>query len=162
MNLVFALLVATVGGLIGMKIGLPQGALLGGLLAAAALNVSKLSTVPKLPAPLLFAMYVLIAVELGAGVERATLGALAKVWLPAVVYVALLVVFSVGCGLAIHKIYGGELSTWVMGTAPGAVSGIAALAADVKANVAVVVALHTLRVTAIVFLIPPLYKVLAR
>lgn len=162
MNFLIALLVAAAGGLIGIKVGLPQGALLGALIAVAVVNTTGVVHIQKLPSPAIFMMYALIGIELGAGVDKATFSALSKAWLPSVLFVALLLLMTVGASLFMVRFFGLDLATALFGTSPGAISGITALAADTGANVAVVVAIHTLRVTALVVAMPIIYKVLAR
>ena len=162
MRLLIAVTVGATGGLLGMKFGLPQGALLGSLLAVACLNISGVSQTGRLPAPLLFAMYVLIGVELGAGIDRKVITALGRAWLPAVGFVVALLLLTILASLIIVRFSSLDLPTALFGTSPGAISGITAMAADTGANVAVVVAIHTLRVTTLVFAMPWIYRVLSR
>lgn len=162
MNLAIAVAVAAVGGFIGLRVGIPQGTLLGALLAVAIVNSTGVLEVPKLPEPLLFAMYVLIGVELGAEVNRQTVGALAKAWLPAVLFVAALLAMTVAASLVITRFSDLDLATALFGTSPGAISGITAMGGSVGANVPVVVAIHALRVTVIVLVIPLVYRILER
>lgn len=162
MNLLIALAIATLGGLAGWKLGLPQGVLLGSLIAIALANVSGWFQTQKLPAPVLFVMYVLIGIELGAGVDRETVRSLANAWIPAVAFIVVLMGVTVISSLVIARFTDLDLPTALFGTSPGAISGITAMAGATGANVAVVVAMHTLRVTALVFAIPWIYKLLSR
>lgn len=162
MNLLIAIVVGGIGGFIGLKIGLPQGALLGSLLLIAVINASGVMKVGTLPTPLLFVMYVLIGVELASRVDRSTLSALGRAWLPAILFVAALMIVTVLFSLLISKFFGLDLATSLFGTSPGAISGITTMGSSFGANVPVVVALHTLRVTVLVFAIPWIYKLLVR
>ncbi len=162
MNLLIGFAVAAVGGLIGIKVGLPQGALLGALIAIIIVNTTGILATPRLPAPLLFAMYVLIGLELGAGVDRSTFGALSKAWLPAVLFVTLLLAVTVVSSLIMAKFFGLDLATALFGTSPGALSGITAMARQEGANAVVVAAFHTLRVVAIVVATPIIYRILVK
>lgn len=162
MNFLIALLIASAGGLIGIKIGLPQGALLGALIAVALVNTTGVFQIQRLPSPAIFIMYALIGIELGAGVDRSTFAALSRAWVPAVLFVVLLLLMTVGASILMVRFFGIDLATALFGTSPGAISGITALAADTKANVAVVVAIHTLRVTALVIAMPIIYRVLSK
>ena len=162
MNLLIALGIAGVGGLAGWKLGIPQGVLLGSLIAISIANVSGWFQTQKLPGPALFVMYILIGIELGAGVDRSTMKALAHAWLPAVLFIIVLIGVTVLSSLVIARFTSLDLPTALFGTSPGAISGITAMAGATGANVAVVVAIHTLRVTALVFAIPWIYKLLTR
>lgn len=162
MNLILAFALAVAGALLGVKIGLPQGMLLGSLAAVAVVNVTGLLEVPKLPAPLLFAMYVLIGVELGSEVNRSTIGVLSKAWLPAVLFVAGLIAMTVAAALLISRFSDIDLTTALFGTSPGALSGITAMGGEVGANVPVVASIHALRVTVIVLVIPWIHRMLVR
>lgn len=162
MSLVIAIAIAAVGGLIGTKIGLPQGALLGSLMLISVLNAGGVLKVGRLPGPLLFFMYVLIGVELGSRVDRSTLGELGKAWIPAILFVAVLLMVTVGFSLFISKFFGMDLATALFGTSPGAISGITTMGSSFGANIPVVVAIHTLRVTVVVFAIPWIYKLLTK
>lgn len=162
MNLLIAIAVGGIGGFIGLKIGLPQGALLGSLLLLAVMNASGVLKVGTLPTPLLFVMYVLIGVELASRVDRSTLGALGKAWLPAILFVAALLVVTVVFSLLISRFFSLDLATSLFGTSPGAISGITTMGSSFGANIPVVVAIHTLRVTVLVFAIPWIYKLLVR
>jgi membrane AbrB-like protein len=160
LNLLLALIVAAVGGLIGVKIGLPQGALLGSLIAVSIVNATGVMDVKRLPEPAMFAVYALIAVELGSRVDRSTIATLGKAWLPIVLFVIALIVFTVLVSIAMARLFDVSLATALYGTAPGALSGITAAGGEVGANVAVMTAMHTLRVTAIVVAIPLIHRLL--
>lgn len=162
MNLLIALVIASVGGLAGWKLGLPQGVLLGALVTVSVANAAGWFHTQKLPSPALFVMYVLIGIELGAGVDRDTVKALAHAWLPAVLFIVVLIGVTVLSSLIMARFTDLDLATAMFGTSPGAISGITAMAGATGANVAVVVAIHTLRVTALVFAIPWIYKLLTR
>lgn len=162
MNLVLAIAIAALGGLTGERLGLPQGALLGSLLSVALVNATGLVEVPRLPSPLVFTMFVLIGLELGSQVTQKSVAALGDAWLPAVLFVGGLILLTVGASLVITRFFALDLATSMFGTAPGAISGIAAMGAAVGANVPVIVAIHTLRVTAIVFAMPWLHRLIAR
>lgn len=157
--IVFA--IAIVGGLVGTRVGLPQGALLGSLLAVSIVNSTSVFQSAKLPAPLLFLMYILIGIELGAGVDRSTLSALGKAWLPTVLLMILLLIATVGFALVVTRVFSLNLATALFGASPGAVSGITAMGAAVGANIPVVVAMHTVRVTVLLLAIPWIYNLLA-
>lgn len=162
MNLLIALLVAAIGGLIGVKIGLPQGALLGSLIAVSIVNATGAVNVKRLPEPVMFAIYILISVELGSRVDRSTIATLGRAWLPIVLFVLVLIVFTVLVSVAMARFFDMSLATALYGTAPGALSGITAAGGQVGANVAVMTAMHTLRVTAIVIAIPLIHRLLIR
>lgn len=162
MNLVLAIVIAVIGGYLGERVGIPQGALLGSLLAVAAVNIAGVVDVPNLPRPLLFAMYILIGVELGSQVNRSTVAQLGQAWLPGVLFIAALIVATVAAAFLISRVFGLDFTTWIFSTAPGAFSGMAALGAGVGANVPVVVAVHALRVTVIVFAVPFIHRILVR
>lgn len=162
MNLAIAFLIAVAGGLIGVRVGLPQGALLGSLIAVSVVNSTGALPIQKLPAPLLFAMYVLIGIELGAGVDRSTLGALAKAWIPTILFIAALLLVTVAFALLINRFFDLNLATSLFGTSPGAISGITAMGAAFGANIPVVAAMHTVRVTVLVFAIPWIYGLINR
>jgi len=162
LNLAVALVIAAVGGLIGVKIGLPQGALLGSLIAVSFVNATGLLPIKRLPDPVVFGLYILISVELGSQVDRSTISTLSKAWLPTVAFVVALIGFTVLISVVITRLFDIDLATALYGTAPGALSGITAAGGQVGANVAVMIAMHTLRVTVIVVAIPLIHRLIAR
>jgi membrane AbrB-like protein len=144
---------ATVTGLAADAVGVPAGALLGALAGAFVVNVAW-------PGPRLARVFrtggkSLSGMVIGLSFTPAMLG-LAVGLAPIVIAgVGVLIVTGLGMSLVLHRRFGWDLPTALYACTPGGLSELAATSEDVGANTQVVIAVHTVRVIAIVVAGPP-------
>jgi membrane AbrB-like protein len=75
--------------------------------------------------------------------------------------VGVLIVTGLGMSLVLHRRFGWDLPTALYACTPGGLSELAATSEDVGANAQIVVAVHTVRVVAIVVIGPPALALLS-
>ena len=137
----------------------PAGALLGAMIAVAAVNMTP-ATVTSLPGWAKFAAFTALGWAIGQGITSEVLRALVdKAGLIAVtvgsllLFGAMLAMFAVRLGLL-------DPATAYLATSPGGLSQMTALSAAVGADAAVVATLHTFRILATVFIAPLILRLL--
>jgi membrane AbrB-like protein len=152
-RIVVLLGVATVSGLLADALNVPAGALLGALAGAFVINVAW-------PGPRLARVFrtggkALSGAVIGLSFTPAMVG-LAVGLAPVVILgVGVLIVAGLGMSLVLHRRFGWDLPTALYACTPGGLSELAATSEDVGANTQVVIAVHTVRVVAIVVAGPP-------
>jgi membrane AbrB-like protein len=150
---------AAVVGLTAEALNVPAGALLGALAGAFVVNVAW-------PGPRLARMFrtggkALSGTVVGLSFSPAML-ALAAGLAPVVVLgVGVLIVTGLAMSLVLHRRFGWDLPTALYACTPGGLSELAATSEDVGANAQIVVAVHTVRVVAIVVIGPPALALLS-
>jgi membrane AbrB-like protein len=150
--------VATLVGLIAESLNVPAGALLGALAGAFVVNVAW-------PGPRLARVFrtggkALSGAVVGLSFTPAMLGLAAGLAPVVVLGVGFLIATGFGMSLVLHRRFGWDVPTALYACTPGGLSELAATSEDVGANTQVVIAVHTVRVVAIVVLGPPALAVL--
>jgi uncharacterized protein len=149
---------AAATGLIADALNVPAGALLGALAGAFVVNVAW-------PGPRLARLFrtggkALSGVVIGLSFTPAMLGLAAGLIPVVVVSVGVLITTGLAMSLVLHRRFGWDLPTALYACTPGGLSELAATSEDVGARTQVVIAVHTVRVIAIVVLGPPTLAVL--
>ena len=160
MNIVTTALVAVAGGALFERLNVPAGALVGAMVATAAVNVAG-TQVTLAPGWLRFAAFVALGWAIGEGVTRGKLAELGRSAAPLLlIVVALLVVGGLLAALAVALGWM-DGTTAFLAASPGALSQMSALAAAMDANAPLVAAVHTVRVVAIVLVAPVVARLVA-
>jgi uncharacterized protein len=146
-------------GLTAEALNVPAGALLGALAGAFVVNVAWPG--PRLARTFRTAGKALSGAVIGLSFSPAML-ALAAGLAPIVVLgVGALIATGLGMSLVLHRRFGWDLPTALYACTPGGLSELAATSEDVGANAQIVVAVHTVRVVAIVVIGPPALALLS-
>jgi membrane AbrB-like protein len=153
LRVVLLLGVAALVGLAAEAVNVPAGALLGAMAGAVAVNVAW-------PGARLAKFYrtggkALSGAVIGLSFTPAMLGSAAGLAPVVVLGVGTLIVTGLAMSLVLHRRFGWDLPTALYACTPGGLSELAATSEDVGANAPVVIAVHTVRVVAIVALGPP-------
>lgn len=158
MVVVGSILAALAGAALFERLHVPAGALIGAMLAATALNLSGVATVP-VPSWLRFTAYVTLGWLLGSQLTADTVGSLRQAVLPvAVIVVSLLLAGGlIAFGL---RLMGLDPATAFLAASPGGISQMAAISVDIGANAPLVVAAHVLRVMSVVLTTPLVIRLL--
>jgi membrane AbrB-like protein len=159
-NIVATAAVAVAGGALFERMNVPAGAMVGAMVATAAVNVAG-SQVALVPGWARFLAFVLLGWAIGEAVTRGTLAELGRSALPLLFIVAALLV--VGGALAAIAVAAGwmDSTTAFLAASPGALSQMSALAAAMGANAPLVAAVHTVRVVAIILVAPVVARMVA-
>ena len=160
-NLLLTGLVALAGGVAGVKLKIPSGALLGALLATVAVRFlgAKAKEIPPLFG---FTAQVLIGFIIGSGVSWKLIESLAKCWPPLLISVLAMILLGIFTGLLIFKLGYLDFPTSFLSTSPGAMSAMVLLGMDYGANGAIVSLFHFFRVLIVLVTAPVVLHLLAR
>ena len=153
--MITVLVLGAVGALLGDRLPIPGGNLLGAMAFAAGYQVlSGGKGGSSLPNWVLLLTYTLLGVEIGLAVTRDALAALRQEWLPLVVLATSVFAAALGTAWAVSKIFSFDLTTAVLSASPGGLSGMAAIGLGTRANLAQVVAVHSIRLLLIFGTVP--------
>jgi membrane AbrB-like protein len=140
------------GGVTLGLIGVPAGWLSGSILAVAcAALAGRPMTIPTLPMRILF---VLIGISLGAVVTPATLRGMANYPLSVTALLVAMVCVSVTGTAYLRIVHGWDTLTAYLASAPGGLSQVMALAAELGADIRAIAIVQTLRVAIIAIGLP--------
>ena len=153
------LVLGTLGGLLGSRLKISGGTILGAMFAVL---IYKVLADKPWPIEKEFALIVqiLIGVMVGASYTPEIGRMLLKVAFPIIVSTLILVVAGFMVSLALAKLGVLDAATAYLGTSPGAMSALISLAADSEANPAVVAAFHFVRVVFILVTAPLMFHLM--
>jgi uncharacterized protein len=151
---------ATATGLTADALNVPAGALLGALVGAFVVNLAWPG--PRLAKAFRSGGKALSGAVIGLTLTPAMLAVAAGLAPVIIAGVATLIVTGLGMSLLLHRRFGWDLPTALYACTPGGLSELAATSEDVGANTQIVVAVHTIRVVAIVVVLPPALTLLTQ
>ena len=157
---IMTLLVAAAGGIIGIKLKLPAGALFGAMVATAVYNL--LTNKGFVPPQANIVLQIVIGATIGLNFNMETIKGLGSIFGAALIMVAGLMVFSLVLGVIISKVTGMDLITAIFSTSPGGLSNIILISDAYGAQSHIVALLHTLRLVAVVVLMPIIAKLITK
>jgi len=144
---------AAVAGLAADAVNVPAGALLGALAGAFLVNVAWPG--PRLARAFRTSGKALSGTVIGLTFTPAMLAVAIGLAPVVVLGVGALILTGLGMSVVLHRRFGWDVPTALYACTPGGLSELAATSEDVGANTQVVIAVHTVRVVAIVVLGPP-------
>lgn len=144
---------ATVLGLLGMPAGVLIGAVLGSVVANRLLPGD--GGVRELPTSVRVLGLVMLGCAAGVRLDGSTLATLGHIAVPLLVSVAALLVLDVLLAWVLVTRYDVDAMTAVIACAPGGLSAISITANEMGARMGVVLAIHTVRVLAVVLVVLP-------
>lgn len=145
------LLAAVAGALLATLLRIPAGPLIGAMLGVGLLKTAGVTTF-DIPAVGRFAVYCAVGWLLGQTFTTDTLRQFKHAAVPIVVCVVLFVLFGLALGWALWRFGGFDPHTAFLSTAPGGIAQIGVMSAESKANAPVVLAVHALRITSVIFI----------
>lgn len=156
-----AVAVATAGALIGTRLRVPAGALLGPMILGAALHGSGLVRIAT-PAPLLDAAYVTIGLTIGLQYTPATVRYALRILPQLLASTFVLIALCAGSAALLAFSVHVDLLTAYLATTPGGLDSVTIIALGSGANVPLVLAVQALRVFVVILTGPSLAKLIAR
>ena len=155
------LFVGGIGGFLGMKCKIPAGALIGSLLAVVCFKL--LARVDwDVPKVFTFAIQVFVGIMVGASFQPEMLKVMGKVIVPVITST----LFLMGTGLLLSIVFTRfgilDMGTAYLGTSPGAMSALIAVALDSGKDAMVITCFHFFRVVFIILTMPVIYKLFFR
>jgi membrane AbrB-like protein len=151
-NLAETLVFATIGGLTLGLLRVPAGFLSGSILMVAAASLAgRPMLMPMLPMRILL---VLIGISLGAVVTPATLNGMAAYPLSIALLLAAMICISVSGAGYLRAVHGWDKMTAYLASAPGGLSQVMGLAAELDADIRAIAIVQTVRVVIIAVGLP--------
>lgn len=147
-----ASLAALAGGVVGLASGAPGGALVGSLLATAAVRLSMPIEVPI--RALRVGIQGLAGVLIGLGVDRAFFEELGRLGTVAAIVIASQLLLWVVTGYILTRVFRGDRITALFSSGPGGMSEMIGVSDQAGADVVVVSFVHLVRVSSIIVLVP--------
>ena len=146
------LIIAGIGGLIGLKLKIPAGALIGAMAAVSAFNI--ISGNSHIPINLKIAAQIILGGIIGLNINMEAVRGLKTVIVPGLILVAVLFVFSLIAGIIISKTTGVDLVTALFSCSPGGLSEMTIIADSYGADVSKVVLIHLIRILSVILFFP--------
>jgi uncharacterized protein len=153
MELAISLIVGLSAALLLHWLNFPAGALIGAMVGMAGLKLSGVN-VPEAPGALRFLALVVIGWDLGTKFSRQMLAAVSGNLVPLVLVVAAFLVTGWILAWVLWKLGLMDPATAVLATSPGGLVQMGALTSEIKANVALVVGFHLLRIVSVLLSAP--------
>lgn len=152
MKVFVTLLVALVGGTVGIKLKIPAGALIGSMLLVALYNI--VSDNGSIPTNLKIIAQMIMGGIIGMSFTKQSFINIKNFILPALVMVIGLVLISVVLGLIIHKVTDIDVVTALFATAPGGMSDMTIISGEYGADQSIVVTMHLIRMLTVILIVP--------
>lgn len=157
-KIIYTLIVAAIGGYVGIKLKIPAGAMIGAMVFVAIYNIK--TSQGYIPRDFKLVAQVVVGAMLGLNFNMESILALKKLVLPSIVLVVGLTVFSLLLGILIHKITGLDLVTALFSSSPGGLTDMSLLSEAYGAQTHIVALMHLIRLTTVITIFPILIKFL--
>lgn len=154
------LIIGMVGGIIGEKLKIPAGAMIGSMLAVILFKFFS-QTVWPIPKEFGFVLQVFLGVMVAASFHPNMLKSFGSIAVPVMVSTFALVGVGVVLSILFARLGLLDFSTAYLGTSPGAMSALIVLALDSDASPTIVTCFHFFRVVFIVLTAPFIFKLLS-
>jgi len=151
-HLAETLTVAAAGGLALGWLGMPAGFLSGAILAVACASLA--GRPMTIPVPLLRVLLVMIGISLGAVVTPETLHGMATYPLSVAALIVAMTIISFSGAAYLRVVHGWDLVTAYLAAAPGGLSQVMGLAAEIGADMRAIAIVQTMRVVIIAVGLP--------
>ena len=153
---ILTLIVATVGGLIGHKLRLPVGGMVGSMIAVIIFNVTTEKAVfyPDLR----IALQIFGGAMIGSRIGREDLISMKKIIFPTILLIICMVILNLSFGTMMYVFSDLDAATALFASTPGGVSDMAIISSDLGANPAYVAILQLCRLLTIFVFMPPIFR----
>ncbi|GAB4210268.1 MAG: AbrB family transcriptional regulator [Synechococcales cyanobacterium] len=157
-NYAWTILIALAGAVVGLKLKVPAGALVGSMMAVGLVNMCGTIPVPTPPASTRFALQVGLGIILGSRLTLDTVLGIRELWRPALLCTVIAIGTGVLSGVIISRWLGIERLTAILGTAPGGLSDMSLIALDMGAQGSTVMIMHLARLISVIVVVPWLVR----
>lgn len=147
------LVVGTFGGYVGLRFKATGSVIICSMLAVLAVRLFLKHDI-SLPKSFFFMIQVLVGIMVAASYTPDMAKVFPKIAIPVIVTTLVLVFSGMFIGLILNKLKILDISTSYLGTSPGGMAALIALAKDAKANTTVVAVFHFFRLVFIVITAP--------
>ncbi len=154
----YTVFVASIGGIVGIKLKIPAGALIGAMISVAIYNIY--TGIGVIPSQFKIGAQILVGGMIGLNFSMDTVYQLKKLIVPAIILVVGLTLFSIALGYIISKFTGLDLVTSLFSCSPGGLADMTLISEAYGAQTPKVALLHLMRLITVVTVIPFVIKVL--
>jgi membrane AbrB-like protein len=148
------------GGLLGAKLKIPAGALIGAMLSIICFKIL-VKVHCEIPKSFAFVMQVLVGIIVGAAFQPELVQVMKKIALPVIISCVILVGTGVILAIVFTRLGLLDIGTAYLGTSPGAMSVLVVLALQGQAQPMLVVCFHFIRVVFVILTAPLIFKLLS-
>ena len=159
-NLFLTLIIGSAGGLIGQKLRLPSGALLGSMIAVGIYNC--LGFQSYMPAQVRIGTQIAIGCLLGLSLNRETFKQLKTVIKPVLIIVPSLILFGLTAGFVLFRFFNLDVFTAFLSSMPGGMTELSLLAASLGGDGPRVALLHMIRMISVVSITPVILQIIKK
>ena len=145
------------GGVIGAKLKIPAGALIGAMLTIIVFKMT-MKMHWEIPKGFTFALQVFVGIMVGATFQPELFHVMKKIALPVIISCVVLVGAGVLMAIVFTRLGMLDMGTAYLGTSPGAMSALVVLALDSQAQPMLVVCFHFVRVVFVLLTAPFVFK----
>ena len=160
LGLLAYLALGLLGGLLGAKLKIPAGALIGAMLTIIGFKLF-VKVHWEMPKNFTFVIQVFIGIGVGASFQPALMEAMKKIAIPMMISCIVLVGAGVVLAIVFARLELVDVGTAYLGTSPGAMSTISVLALESQAQPMLVVCFHFIRVVFVVLTAPLIFRLLS-
>lgn len=157
-RILITLIVAAAGGLLGVKLKIPAGAMIGAMFSVALFNI--LSGKASIPVNFRLVAQMVVGGMIGLKFTKETIYQLKELIVPAIILVVGFMIFSVALGYLIYKVTGLELMTALFSTSPGGLTDMTLIADAYGAETPKIAVMHMMRLVSVITILPIVIKAL--
>jgi membrane AbrB-like protein len=155
-KVILTLIIACAGGMTGVKLKIPAGALIGAMIFVGVYNIY--SGQAEIPGNFKNVAQIVVGGVIGLNLTMDSIVELKKIILPTIILVFGLMIFSVVLGYLMWKFTGMDLVTAMFGAAPGGLADMTLISEAYGADTSKVVALHVARLITVLTILPMIIK----
>ncbi|MDK2917508.1 MAG: hypothetical protein PWQ37_241 [Candidatus Petromonas sp.] len=159
-KIIYTLLIAGLGGFLGIKLKIPAGAFVGAMVAVAIYNITTDKGV--IPSNFKLMAQIVVGGMLGLNFTMDTIYGLKNLIIPASILLVGLTALSLTLGFFISKIAGIDLITALFSSAPGGLTDMVLISEAYGAETHKVALLHLMRLITVITVIPLVIRFFAK
>ncbi len=155
-KIIYTLVIGSIGGIIGVKLKIPAGAMIGSMISVGLYNVF----VGKgyVPSNFKTVAQIVIGCIIGLNFTMDSILGLKKLIIPSIILVIGLTTLSIVLGLILYKTTGLDLPTALFSSAPGGLTDMVIMSESFNAQTHIVALLHLIRLTTVLTVLPLVIK----
>lgn len=148
------------GGLLGAKLKIPAGVLIGAMLTIICFKIL-VKVHWEIPNSFTFVLQVFLGIMVGAAFQPELMQAMKKIAIPVIISCVILVGTGVILAVVFTRLGLVDIGTAYLGTSPGAMSALVVLAFQSQAQPMLVVCFHFVRVVFVILTAPLIFKLIS-
>lgn len=159
-KILYTLLIAGVGGYVGIKLKIPAGALIGAMAFVAIYNIY--TGQGNIPKNFKLVAQIVVGGMIGLNFTMDSIQGLKKLIVPALILVIGLTLFSICLGFLISRLTGLDLITSLFSCSPGGLTDMTIISEAYGAEIHKVALLHLIRLITVITVLPLVIKLFSQ